>query len=113
MIEQPPFETTNTLKSSKKEENEKAEEGKSEADVESEKVIDVPPYIYIDFIEDRSCCNRILYLLYKGFRSFYITFWFYFLPFTVITLSFVTPYVSGTYPKIFDGDCNPDIEVNS
>ena len=69
------------------------------------KVVHVPTYIHIDFYSNRSCCNRILYLLYKGFRSFYITFWFYFLPFTVITLSFVTPYVAGTYPSIFDGDC--------
>ena len=72
----------------------------------------VPKYIYVNF-KDRICSNKVLYLLYKCFRILYITLWFYFLPFVVITLSFVIPLLSGNSKKIFDGDCNSDIQVTT
>ena len=39
----------------------------------------LPTYIRIEFFGDRTCCNKLLYLLYKIFRLFYVVFWFYFL----------------------------------
>lgn len=48
-------------------------------------------YIYIDFWLDRSFLQKILRILYKVFRSFYVSIWFYFMPFLIILGSYYMP----------------------
>jgi len=39
----------------------------------------------------RDCCNKCLYLVYKCIRTFYVSVYFYFMPFTCIMLSCLIP----------------------
>ena len=50
-----------------------------------------PVYIYIDFWKDRSCLQKMMRIVYKVFRSFYVSFWFYFLPFLPIFAAYLIP----------------------
>lgn len=45
----------------------------------------------VDFVKDRSCCNRMLYLIYKSFRFTYVSFWFYFMPFAALLGTYLVP----------------------
>ena len=40
----------------------------------------------------RTCANKFLYYLYRMFRIFYASFWFYFTPFSTIFISYWLPY---------------------
>ena len=42
-------------------------------------------------MKNRSCCNAVMYVLYKSFRIFYVSIFFYFGPFSVIILSTILP----------------------
>jgi len=57
----------------------------------------VPKYIRVNFWEDRTCCNKFLFAVYKVFRIFYVTFWFYFMPFSVIFFCMFEGDVSQRY----------------
>jgi len=48
-------------------------------------------YIYIDFWLDRSFVQKILRILYKVLRSFYVSIWFYFIPFLIMFGSYYVP----------------------
>ena len=57
-----------------------------------DKKIEIPiTYIKIKFRE-RKCCNKVLYILYRILRIFMVSFWYYFMPFLVINLSFFVPH---------------------
>lgn len=47
-------------------------------------------YIYISFW-DRSFFNKVFWVIYRFLRVFYVSFWFYFVPFTVIVGSYIIP----------------------
>ena len=49
-----------------------------------------PKSYYISFL-DRSFLNKILWFIYKAYRSFYVSVWFYFLPFVCIIASYTLP----------------------
>ena len=42
----------------------------------------------------RSCCNKLFYVLYKFLRCFYVSVYFYFLPFATIMLSCLIPIIA-------------------
>lgn len=41
--------------------------------------------------KSRSCCHKVLFVLYKIMRSFYVSVFYYFLPFMVIVVSTMVP----------------------
>ena len=47
-----------------------------------------PQYIHISFRE-RSCFNKLWYLLYIGIRAFYVSVWYYFAPLLAVLLSYI------------------------
>lgn len=58
------------------------------------KLQDVSPgqnYIHLSF-KQRSCLGKFLAIVYRIYKLFYVTFWFYFLPFTALLGSFFIPY---------------------
>ena len=50
---------------------------------------------------------RLIYLLMK---AFYQVIWYYFIPFSILYLSFFIPYIYGEYPNRYD-DVLSDVEV--
>ena len=54
----------------------------------------IPEHIRIDFWKDRSWKNRFFFVIFKVIRSFYVCFWYYFLPFSIIIGSYLVPYVA-------------------
>lgn len=52
--------------------------------------------VKIDF-KARSIDNKILFLLYKVLRIFYVSCFFYFVPFTAIIISTLMPFLFRTY----------------
>ena len=72
----------------KEEEQEKVSEQSS---VEDEKEFEMPTHIRISFSE-RKLFNKVLYLIYKIFRMFFTTVWFYFAPILALTASYTIPY---------------------
>ena len=48
-------------------------------------------YNYINFWKDRSCGNKMARIVYILMKTFYATVWFYFIPFSVIYLSYFIP----------------------
>ena len=63
----------------------------NDIDEDPRKKLGIPKYIKIDMLE-RSFGNIACFVIYRLFRSFYVSFWFYFLPFTIILLSYAIPY---------------------
>jgi hypothetical protein len=55
----------------------------------------IPTHIKISFWKDRSCMNKFLYIVYKVIRCFYVSMWFYFLPFVVVFASYLIPSTGG------------------
>merc|ERR1711957_562966 len=47
-------------------------------------------------ISDRKFTNKMLYFLYKLMRSFYVSLFFYFMPFSVVIASSVIPTLFST-----------------
>jgi len=76
------------LQQCEKEWREHAEKNKGKEDEITALAAQIPTYIRVDF-RSRTRCNKLLYLLYKLFRIFYVTFWFYFMPFSVIFFSYM------------------------
>jgi len=58
--------------------------------------LELPNFIYISFGE-RPCGNMFLFLVYKMFRISFVTFWFYFIPFFAMILSYLVPWYMNTY----------------
>lgn len=50
--------------------------------------IETPKYMRVKF-SDRKRGNRCLYLIYRFYRIMFVSFWFYFLPFFVIIVSYL------------------------
>lgn len=51
----------------------------------------------------RSCCNAFCFMLYKIMRSFYVSIFFYFMPFSAVILSTLLPlFWRGTYDNLPD-----------
>ena len=48
-------------------------------------------YIWISFL-DRTFLHKLMRLVYKLFRAFYVSVWFYFLPFLTLLGSYFVPY---------------------
>ena len=40
--------------------------------------------------------NKIAFMIYRVLRAIYVSFWFYFLPFTIIFASYYVPYILQT-----------------
>ena len=51
-----------------------------------------PICLKIDFMKDRSCCNKLLWSIYKIFRIFFVSVYFYFYPPFAIFLTFQLPF---------------------
>jgi len=49
-------------------------------------------YIWISFME-RPFLHKLMRLAYKVFRAFYVSVWFYFLPFLTLLGSYIVPYI--------------------
>lgn len=49
--------------------------------------------IKIGFWRDRSCCNKLLMLQYRIFKSFFAGFYFYFYPMFSVVLTFLLPFI--------------------
>ena len=47
-----------------------------------------PKYIHVSF-SDRTCFNKLWYLLYIGIRAFYVSVWYYFAPLLAVLLSYI------------------------
>ena len=58
---------------------------------ESDDECQMPTHIRIEFSE-RHAWNKVLYVLYRSFRFFFITVWFYFAPFIAMFASYIIPY---------------------
>ena len=50
-----------------------------------------PEFIHVS-LSSRTCNNWVLYVVYRFFRIFYASFWFYFIPFSTIFISYWLPY---------------------
>ena len=62
--------------------------------------LELPNFIFISFW-DRSFGNMILFLVYKLFRISFVTFWFYFIPFFAMILSYLVPwFMNAHYPEL-------------
>ena len=57
----------------------------------------IPTHIIMT-CSDRTWGNFLLYLLYKVFRIWYTSVWFYFLPFVAMICSYAVPYYSCRQP---------------
>ena len=57
-----------------------------------------PKTVYISF-KDRTCGNKVCRMLYKLFKIFYVCFWFYFSPFTILFLSYYLPFIMSEYSE--------------
>ena len=71
-----------------------ADEAQEEIDYEMEHAEDsciLPTHMYIGFYS-RKWDNKVLYILYKIFRIFLVSFWFYFVPFVAMFASYVIPF---------------------
>jgi len=44
--------------------------------------------------KERSCCNKFVFIIYKMLRTFYVSLFFYFMPFCAIVLSTLFPLLS-------------------
>jgi len=62
--------------------------------------IEVPKLMRVAF-KERTCQNKTLYLVYRCYRVFFISFWFYFLPFAAIIVSY---WVQSIYIRDRDSD---------
>ena len=75
-------------------ENEASEEVESviaeDMDDGEEKII-LPTHMRIDFWYDRSCLNKLLYLVYKALRVMFVSVWYYFFPFIALMSSYIVP----------------------
>ena len=59
-----------------------------------------PIAMKIRFWGDRSCCNRLLFSIYKFFRIFFVAVYFYFFPPISLFLTFQLPfYFRGNYKR--------------
>ena len=47
-----------------------------------------PQYIHVSF-KERSCFNKVWYILYIGIRAFYVSVWYYFAPLLAVLLSYI------------------------
>lgn len=64
----------------------------------NEKPDQVPTQIYINFWKRPSFGNKCARIFYWSTHAFYVSIWFYFLPFSVVLLSYEVPYRYGTEP---------------
>ena len=59
--------------------------------------------------KDRDCTNKILWVIYRVLRSFFVSAYFYFLPFFAVALTIIVPlhYVSSNngQPPVQDASC--------
>ena len=53
-----------------------------------------PENMRIDFWNDRSFENKVFYLVYRAFRVFHVTIWFYFFPFLALLATYYYPLIS-------------------
>ena len=53
----------------------------------------MPKHIYITFWGDRNWYNKLFFLIYKAFRLFIVSVWYYFIPFIAMISSFLIPAV--------------------
>lgn len=80
-------------------EKEKDGQGEEPAVEEEEPKIELPTHIRVDFWS-RTWGNMWLYLIYRLFRFAFVTFWFYFVPFFTMVLSYWLPsYFNNKYPE--------------
>ena len=54
---------------------------------------ELPRYIYVDFCKGRSCCNKMLFVIYKVLKCLYTSAWFYFMPYATIICSYTIPLI--------------------
>ena len=54
-----------------------------------------PQYIHIEFSKRPGCLNKTARIVYRILYALFCSFWFYFLPFTCIWLSYAVPYKYG------------------
>lgn len=53
----------------------------------------LPKYIYVNFLRDRSCTNKLLYTIYRIIKCLYTSVWFYFMPYAIIICSYTIPLI--------------------
>ena len=59
----------------------------------------MPTHVHVSFTE-RQCLNKCLYFIYRAFRLFFTTVWFYFAPILALFASYAIPYAFNTIKKI-------------
>ena len=47
----------------------------------------------------RTCCNKLLFIVYKFYRAFFVSLYFYFFPFIGVMLSIFLPLFSSTFDE--------------
>ena len=80
---------------------------KDAEELEELKKTPLPTHIRINFWKDRSFFNKILYVLYKLLRIFFVFLWYYFFPFVAMMSSYIVPVIKSG--KIQDA---PDADVS-
>lgn len=66
------------------------------------KLISIPTHIYINFWDDRTFFNKILYCYYKMLRWLFVAFWYYFFPFIALMASYIVPKIFQLNPNLDD-----------
>ena len=79
------------------------EAGEEQEEEEAAQKVVLPPFIKVE-VGDRDCFNLFLYIIYKIFRVSFVGFWFYFVPFFAMILSYSVPwFMAKNYPLAEDG----------
>ena len=52
----------------------------------------IPTYVMQSW-KQRKCGNKCLWSLYRIMRIFFVSIWFFFIPFVALTYNFIVPYV--------------------
>ena len=65
-------------------------------------LIGIPTHIFINFWDDRTFFNKILYCYYIMVRWIFVAFWYYFFPFVALMASYIVPKIFQMNPNLDD-----------
>lgn len=76
-------------------------EDETKEEEEKPVIVGLPTHIRADW-SSRTCSNKFLYFVYKVFRFFFVTIWFYFVPFFAMICSYIVPWFFRQYYPMSD-----------
>lgn len=59
--------------------------------------------------KDRSCMNKVLMVFYRSYRTVYVSFWYYFFPFTVLLGTYYIPFSVNSFLGTSTTNIDPEM----